>query len=493
MALEIRRRIRGNLYGSIDISALEDRVIAHPIFQRLRRIKQTAFLSYVFPGASHTRFEHSLGVLHLAGWAWGKIKDNQTRLRFLCSSYQDFKKLEREASPGLIHGLLAPTFPWIDDIFSSDYVFQTLRLAAMLHDVGHPPFSHSGERFLPTFKLILKANPQLPEYLKAYMVEKAEGVDSVASHEIMTVILADKMLSEINREHGKDALRIDPQDVVSVILPELAPSPHSELKAHGVHRMCHELVSGEVDIDRMDYLCRDAKECGVAYGLFDIDRIMDSLAIYYNPDDEAVHLAVQDNGLAAFEDYLRARQSMFRQLYFHKTSVSCEAMLQHLDRKLRRRLPASADDYYKIDEYSMMPYMIQSGKEMRPQVATEVESVLADLILNRRLWKLVWEHGGKKDDAEIERIVKRLEEEDIESELISSVNVMTKFRPRKKGQKSQHSLRLIKRGTQSMPRVEALEDFSSIMGEQTIQLQRIYVKSKDAERAKRLMTSPIHY
>ena len=79
MALEIVRRVRGNLHGSIDVSTLEDKVIAHPIFQRLRRIKQTAFLSFVFPGASHTRFEHSLGTMHLAGKAWMKIWENQKR------------------------------------------------------------------------------------------------------------------------------------------------------------------------------------------------------------------------------------------------------------------------------------------------------------------------------------------------------------------------------------------------------------------------------
>ena len=80
MTQKIARRIRGNLHGSIDITTIEDAVIAHPVFQRLRRIQQTAFLSLVFPGATHTRFEHSLGVLNLASKALDKLIGNQERL-----------------------------------------------------------------------------------------------------------------------------------------------------------------------------------------------------------------------------------------------------------------------------------------------------------------------------------------------------------------------------------------------------------------------------
>ena len=73
---------------------------------------------------------------------------------------------------------------------------------------------------------------------------------------------------------------------------------------------------------------------GVVYGIFDAPRILDSLCTYYNPDDQSLHLAVQFAGLAAFEDYLRARQSMYLQVYFHKTGVACEAALQFLMKRL---------------------------------------------------------------------------------------------------------------------------------------------------------------
>ena len=150
MALELTRRIRGSIHGSIDITQLEDLVISHPYFQRLRRVRQTAFLNFVFPGASHSRFEHSLGVMHLAGAAWQKIKDNQERLKNSTQRYKDFQAREISASHGGgIHGVLSPTFALTDKVFSSDYIYQCLRLAGLMHDLGHPPFLTVGKDFYP--------------------------------------------------------------------------------------------------------------------------------------------------------------------------------------------------------------------------------------------------------------------------------------------------------------------------------------------------------
>ena len=94
--MEITRRIRDNIHGTINISAFEDLVISHPTVQRLRRIRQLAFLQYVFPGASHSRFEHSLGVMHLSGVAWQKIFENQKNLRNVTKKYNNFEQLEKK-------------------------------------------------------------------------------------------------------------------------------------------------------------------------------------------------------------------------------------------------------------------------------------------------------------------------------------------------------------------------------------------------------------
>src|SRR5690606_17629086 len=107
----------------------------------------------------------------------------------------------------------------------------------------------------------------------------------------------------------------------------ILPEPDSELVTRHAYELCHELISGELDLDRMDYLLRDSRECGVVYGIFDAGRILDSLCVYFDPRDEKLHVAISLSGLAAFEDYLRARHSMYLQLYFHKSSVAAEAMM----------------------------------------------------------------------------------------------------------------------------------------------------------------------
>src|SRR6476619_7443933 len=103
MELEIVRRIRGNVHGTVDVTALEDRIIDHPVVQRLRRIKQLAFLSFVFPGATHSRFEHSLGVMQMAGLTWTKMRANQKRLVATCARYRDFAAVEKQGVNGMVH------------------------------------------------------------------------------------------------------------------------------------------------------------------------------------------------------------------------------------------------------------------------------------------------------------------------------------------------------------------------------------------------------
>jgi HD superfamily phosphohydrolase len=494
MALEIVRRIRGNLHGSTDISALEDLVIDHPLFQRLRRIQQTAFLSLVFPGATHSRFEHSIGVMHLAGIAWSKLKSNQARLALATKKYNNFSERERRSRDGENHGLLFPTFEFMDEIYSSDYTIQALRLAALLHDLGHPPFSHSGEKFLPNLKDIRAANPELPEYLSAHLIRLeakktkrgvANGLEAV-KHEIYTLILADRLLRDIYRENPNIHLVVDPQDVLSIIEPDIAPTENSSLEKFNVRQVCHELVSGEIDIDRMDYLLRDSKECGVVYGIFDADRILDSLCIYFEPRDGSLHLAIQFSGLAALEDYFRARQSMYLQLYFHKTSVAAEAMLQNILTHLNNwRLPADPDKYAEVDEYNFGQNLKDAAQiEIKdPSTRTRIMEEVDDLLYRRRLWKRVFELSGVSNavrhNPSVELAKKVLTNINIPFEQVSSSNLLTNFRPRELKKHSQNYLRLVKRDSKQFPRVVPIEDHSSLVGsEHTVHITRLYVKNR---------------
>lgn len=485
MSLNLVRRIRDNLHGSIDVTELEDQVIAHPFFQRLRRVRQLAFLHYVFPGATHTRFEHSLGVMHLAGIAWEKLKANQARLRNSLSRIDDFAQIEARGE--VVHGRLHPTFDLMETIFNSDYALQTFRLAALLHDVGHPPFSHSGEHFMPSWSQVLAANQDLPDYLQEYLRSKVEEIKQRGGdptrekvrHEIYSILLIDRILSFVYDEQTQLTLKIDPRDVIAIVNPAIKPAPGSPLVAVQAQHLLRELISGELDIDRMDYLLRDSRECGVVYGVFDVDRILDSLCLYFDDADKQLHVAILLSGLAAFEDYLRARYSMYLQLYFHKSSVAAEAMMWHLYAMLKSwHLPAQLEHYTAIDEYNIGQALWEAAAPLPASERDRLRIIVADLLYNRKLWKRVYEMTGARGEshqATIDRACQVLDELKVSYQVISSANSLTRFQPRHGPVRSKNYLRLIKKDERQWPRVCPIEDYSQLIASNdSVSIVRIY-------------------
>ena len=480
MALSLKRRLRDNLHGSIDLTILEDKVIGHPYFQRLRRIKQTALLHLVFPGATHTRFEHSLGVMHQAGLAFQKIKTNQNLLKYKYDSHPaqaHFETVQHEQ----LEEVLGLSFPLMSTIFESEYIQQALRLAALLHDVGHPPFSHSGERFLPKISQIIKANP-LDTYLKDYLLNLSTQNDR-SNHEIFTLLMVDHMLKEIYAQNKDIDCVVAPQDVLAILKPEIAPCPDSPLITLQAQQLCHDLVSGEIDVDRMDYLLRDSRECGVVYGIFDVERIMDSLCLYYNTREKKLHLALLQSGLAAFEDYLRARQSMYLQLYFHKTSIGCEAMLKNIIKKLGSwTLPAEIKAYVQEDEYSLYHTLMQAKEEhiKDPETKQTFERHLRNLFYDRKLWKRVYEIQAYnlEDHNQIEKAKKVLAKFNLPFEHVSSINILTRALSKNLYSEKQTSLRLIQKDAQQLLRVVPLRQGVSPRFEaNTVKIDRLYMDS----------------
>ena len=482
MNLKIVRRIRDNVHGSIDVTEIEDRVIAHPFLQRLRRVKQLAFLSYVFPGASHTRFEHSLGVMHLAGVAWEKLRVNQQRLGESLQHFSQFQERELKPFGGQpILGLLAPTIDRAQKIFADPEVLQTLRLAALLHDVGHPPFSHSGERFLPNWSEIYAAHGSASGYLKSYLQSKSQDpkrAHQPVRHEIYSMLMIDMILNDIGSP-------IAAQDVVSLINQDIPPTEHGPIAKHNVQALCHELISAELDIDRMDYLLRDSRECGVVYGIFDEGRILDSLTIYQDAKSNILHLAITLSGLAAFEDYLRARLSMYLQLYFHKTSVAAEAMLQHCARVLSEwRFPCDVHAYAGIDEYNIGQILLRHAQNKLVQVDYErFANDLRDLLFHRNLWKRVYEISeidSAKPPQQFERVIEELRKQGIRCEGIASSNSLTRFRPVSECGISTNPFRLIKKDDRQFPRIVPIEHYSETVNQnRSTSLYRVYVPVHD--------------
>jgi uncharacterized protein len=225
------------------------RLIDTPEFQRLRRIKQLGLGLYTYQGAEHSRFTHSLGALHL-----------MTRILDQLSDRYELDLADCAAA----------------------------RAAALLHDVGHGPFSHA--------------------------MEKVLGVH----HEQLTMLAvtsAETSLGAALRAHSKEL----PERVASIIAGTFKPAALGQL------------VSSQLDVDRMDYLLRDSLMTGAKYGLYDLEWIINALQI----DQEGDRIYVAARGVYAVEEYLQARYYMFRQVYFHRTLRSAEAVLRSA---LRRAL-----------------------------------------------------------------------------------------------------------------------------------------------------------
>jgi HD superfamily phosphohydrolase len=269
------KHIRDPLYGYISVTEDELRVIGMPSVQRLRCVQQLGLSSAVYPGATHTRFEHSLGVMHLAG--------------------------ELSESLGLSHEKT-----------------QAYRLAGLLHDVGHAPFSHATE----------------------YMMEAYLGI----THEEQSCRIVDAIASSLGSQFPAD-----PSFVKDAILGNTR----------------YDIVAGNVDVDRMDYLRRDALATGIPHGQIDTETV---IRFAQRMDDDIVF---SHKSLQGIEDLFSARNAMNKSIYQHHASRIVETMLQRAveefieesdvppavimrwdDRQLHHRLlehVGLADDLYMVD------------------------------------------------------------------------------------------------------------------------------------------------
>jgi HD superfamily phosphohydrolase len=306
--------VRDPIHTSIPFDAFERQVIDHPFVQRLRHIKQVGLVSLVYPGGHHDRFSHSLGVMHLAG--------------------------------RLFDGIAAPESRFVD-VFSKEqcaYLRTCVRLAGLLHDVGHPPFSHSLEELLPDLSLL-----DLPKTWFESALPKRQS-----RHEDFTLWLINA-LSE--RYHVFDAHMA--QDVASLVHHKVRPSESgAKFKGKGgwnAHGLLRSLISGECDADRMDYLLRDSYHCGVAYGSYDLSRIIFSMQPYFDTASHNVHLCMDANGIYSFEDFLLARYHMFLQVYLHKTVICFDHFLQQafLEREIQFPHLKSPEEYMRLTDHDV--------------------------------------------------------------------------------------------------------------------------------------------
>ena len=235
--------INDPVYGFITIDdELISQIIAHPYYQRLRRIQQMALAHLVYPGAVHTRMHHSLGAYHLM----------RSALQELVNKGIEISSEEQQAA----------------------------KIAILLHDIGHGPFSHALEHVL------------------------AENLH----HEELSLMLMETLNKQFE---GKLQMALD-------IFTNRYPK-----------KFLQQLISGQLDVDRMDYLTRDSFFTGVNEGVIGYDRIIQMLTVHEG------ELMVEEKGIYSIEKFIVARRLMYWQVYFHKTVVSAEQMLQRIIKRAK--------------------------------------------------------------------------------------------------------------------------------------------------------------
>lgn len=246
-----RKIINDPVHGFLNIpTELLYDLVQHPHFQRLRRIKQLGLAEFVYPGATHTRFHHALGAMHLMGLTLHTLRQKGI-----------------DISPEELEGA---------------------QIAILLHDIGHGPMSHALE-----YSLLQNVH-----------------------HEELSMLIMEKLNQEF---HGQLSLAID-------IFKDLYP-----------RRFFHQLVSSQLDMDRMDYLQRDSFFTGVHEGTIGADRIIKMLAVVQDL------LVVEEKAIYSLENFITTRRLMYWQVYLHKTNVAGEKMLVSALRRAREVLAQGKD------------------------------------------------------------------------------------------------------------------------------------------------------
>jgi HD superfamily phosphohydrolase len=315
--MTFRKIINDPVYGFITIEdELVYAIISHSIYQRMRRIHQMAMAQLVYPGAVHTRLHHSLGAYHLMCNAINELKG------------KGFSMSKEEE--------------------------QAAKIAVLLHDIGHGPYSHALEKTL---------------------IQEAD-------HEEISLLLMKKMNKELM---GKMQMAID-------IFTDIYPK-----------KFLHQLVSGQLDVDRMDYLIRDSFFTGVSEGVIGYDRIIKMLTVHNG------ELMIEEKGIYSIEKFLVARRLMYWQVYLHKTVLCAEKMLINIIRRARvvkaqasspelnifihteytiKEIETHLDDFCRLDDYDVI-----AAIKLWINHPDKILSILCRSIINRRLLKV--KYSGK--------------------------------------------------------------------------------------------------
>lgn len=437
--------IRDPIHGSLVFESGEVAVIDSPAYQRLRKIKQLGFMEFSFPGATHNRYLHSLGVCHLAGRVFDQI----------FASYPFPQEGERIR------------------------LRQCTRLAALLHDIGHGPLSHAIEEVMPLLDDLQVAvyQDRLPAELSLSSNSQADiSSRARATHEDYTIkFISDSSLTPVLRREFPD---FSPLHVACLIDKSLkCPDDFFQIGDQNFRTILSQIVSSELDVDRMDYLERDAYFCGTSYGRVELEWLIGNLS--FHEKEGHLHLALNRRALYTFDDFLLARHHMHLMVYFHHKSIIFEEMLMRYlsSEECEFILPSDIEAYIDYTDHSLFQHL------------AEADNIWARRVVERQPFKMLFEYHSTSKSTRTENMLSVLAEKGVETVFASSTARLSKY----------HSPSAIERAVQiyvvdqydrqskPYPIEESTEIFQKY--EEIRRIERVYVAPEEYVRAEEILQS----
>ena len=362
--------VRDPVHGSIPVFDEEIPIIQHKFFQRLRAIKQLGFSEYAFPGATHTRFLHSIGVMSVGTKAFDKLFEG------------------KHGNPEVLR------------------LRETLRLSCLLHDIGHAPLSHSTETVMPNLSELKLSS--------RFLSDKDKAEDRQATHEDYTIkSIADSSFSEsfklVEKKFG-----VDKNAIADLVVGRTTDEGYFTVNGVNYFPLLHQLVSSEMDCDRMDYLLRDSYFCGVSYGQYDLDWLIDNLSACVI--DNKAYIGISERAIATFDDFLLSRFHMFIMVYFHYRAVCLEQVLyRYFQTSNEYKIPADIEKYQEHDDQFLMKVLKNSDNQW------------AKKIVANEIPRKIFETFGEEQEPKLNEIIKYCESDNIDYILCSSLGRISKY------------------------------------------------------------------
>lgn len=408
------------IHGYIHFNKEERLLINNPFLQRLQWIQQLGFVHYAYPAGVSNRYIHSLGACDLAGKVFDSIfsKESIKKLGISSKKQQEFKKI--------------------------------VKVAGLLHDIGHGPLSHTSEHFMPQ--------------LKDLKVPTISSHQAKARHEDYTV----KMILESSLKDDLKEIGVEPLPLLYLIHSEVKKREGEDFfveKGVNFLPLFQQIISSDLDVDRMDYLQRDSYFCGVKYGEFDFYWMISQFNAYIK--EGAAYLAINREALYTAESFLLSRYYMHSTVYYHHKPIIYEQMLKRaLDGWL---LPTEVEEYRKVLD-----------RDIFNLLQNKSDNEWAQRVLNQKPYKHLYEFSEKEEEPE--EIKKSLEQNNIS--YIETRSLKNSVKPVKR-KSNKHSIFIKNSFSEKVSSLD--EKTEALLKHHKQNIHRIYTSPEDFERAKKII------